>query len=67
MMVWIERCQQNGCSLTWEGVASLVTEAHRNEDSNVTQREIDLAHGLRYFQVRTNLLITRMFINSRYK
>ena len=66
MTVWIERCQQNGFSLTSEGVASLVTEAHRNGDSNVTQREIDLARGLRDFQVHTNLLITRMFINSRY-
>ena len=64
MMVWIEQSQENGRSLTWDGVVSLVKEAHRNGDSNVTQREIDLACGLRDFQVRTNLLITRMFINS---
>ena len=64
MTVWIERCQHSGRTLTWEGVSSLVKEAHRNGDSNVTQREIDLACGLRDFQVRTNLLITRMFINS---
>ena len=64
MTVWIERCQHSGRTLTWEGVSSLVKEAHRNGDSNVTQREIDLAHGLRDLQVRTNLLITRMFINS---
>jgi hypothetical protein len=70
MTVWIERCQQNGCSLTWEGVASLVREAHRNGDSNVTPMVIDLAHGLRGGEVRTNLLMimTRMFhINSRCK
>ena len=45
MMVWIERCQHSGQTLTWEGVSSLVKEAYRNADSNVTQREIDLARG----------------------
>ena len=60
MMVWIERCQQFGCTLTWEGVASLVKEAHRNGDSNVTQREIDLAYGLRDEQVHINILITHI-------
>ena len=60
MMVWIERCQQSGRTLTWEGVASLVKEAHRNGDSNVTQREIDLAYGLRDKQVRINILITHI-------
>ena len=47
MMKWIERCQQNGCSLTWEGVASLVIETHRNGDSNVMPMVLDLAYGLR--------------------
>ena len=60
MTVWIERCQQSGRTLTWEGVASLVKEAHRNGDSNVTQREIDLAYGLRDKQVRINILITHI-------
>ena len=55
MMVWIERCQQSGRTLTWEGGASLVKEAHRNGDSNVTQREIDLAYGLRDKHVRINI------------
>ena len=68
MMVWIERCQQNGCSLTWEGVASLVTEAHPNGDSNVTPMVVDLVKGLRGGEVYTNLLMIitrRMFrINS---
>ena len=64
MTVWIERCQLSGRTLIWEGVSSLVKKAHRNGDSNVTQREIDLAHALRDFQVPTNLLITHMFINS---
>jgi len=32
-------------------VASLVKEAHRNGDTNVTEREIDLAYGLKDKQV----------------
>ena len=68
MIVWIERCQKNGFSLTWEGVASLVAKAHRNGDSNVTPMVVDLLKGLRGGEVHTNLLmiITRhMFrINS---
>ena len=55
MMVWIEQSQQSGHALTWEGVASLVKEAHHNGDSNVTQREIDLAYGLRDKHVRINI------------
>ena len=47
MMVCIERSKQNGLSLTWEGVASLVKEAHRNGDPNVMPMVVDLAHGLR--------------------
>ena len=57
MMVWIEHYQKNGCSLTWEGVASLVTEAHRNGDSNVTPMVVDLVKGLRGGEVHTNLLM----------
>ena len=71
MMVWIEWCQQNGCSLTWEGVALLVTEAHRNGDSNVMLMVVDLVKGLRGGEVCTNLLMIitqRIFhINSRWK
>ena len=47
MKVWIERCNQSGRGLSWEGVASLVKEAHRNGDGNLTEREIDLAYGLK--------------------
>ena len=57
MMEWIERCKQNGFSLTWEGVTSLVTEAHCNGDSNVTQMVVDLVKGLRGGEVHTNLLM----------
>lgn len=47
VMVWIERSQKNCRSLTWEGVASLDKEAHRNEDPNVMPMVIDLENGLR--------------------
>ena len=51
MKVWIEQCNRIGQGLLWEGVASLVKEAHRNGDTNVTEREIDLAYGLKDKQV----------------
>ena len=70
-MIWIEQSQKNGFSLTWEGVASLVTKAHHNGDSNVTLMVVDLVKGLRGGEVRRNLLMIitwHMFcINSRYK
>jgi hypothetical protein len=47
MKVWIERCKQSGQGLSWEGVASLVKATHHNGDTNLTQREIDLAYGLK--------------------
>ena len=50
MKVWIERCEQSGHGISWEGVASLVKAAHRNGDTNITQRKIDLAYGLKYKQ-----------------
>ena len=55
MKVWIERCEQSGHGIPWEGMASLVKVAHRNGDTNITQREIDLAYGLRDKQ--ENILI----------
>ena len=57
MMEQIERCQQNGCSLTWEGVASLVIEAHHNGDSNVMPMLVDLVKGLIGGEVHRNLLM----------
>ena len=48
MNVWIERCKQhNGGRLLWKKLSELVREARRNKDVNVTQREIDLAYGLK--------------------
>jgi hypothetical protein len=53
MNVWIERCKQhNGGRLSWQRLSELVREARRNGYANVTQREIDLAYGLKYVQVR---------------
>ena len=51
MQVWIERCNQSGRGLSWEDVASLVKEAHRNGDGNLIEREINLAYGLKDKQV----------------
>ena len=68
MTVWIERCQQNSFSLTWEGVSSLVTKAHHNGDSNVMPMVVDLEYGLRGREVHINLLMimTHIFhINSQ--
>ena len=47
MKVWIARCEQYGHGISWEGVASLVKKSHCNGDTNLTQREIDLAYGLK--------------------
>ena len=55
MKVWIERCEQSDHGISWEGVASLVKAAHRNGDTNITKREIDLAYGLK--DKHTSILI----------
>ena len=48
MNVWIEICKQhNEGMLSWQRLSELVREACRNRDANVTQREIDLAYGLK--------------------
>ena len=57
MMVWIQQSQENGCSLTWDGVASLVKEGHYNGDLNVTPMVFDLAYGLRGRNIHIRLLI----------
>jgi hypothetical protein len=61
MKVWIERCEQSGHGISWEGVASLVKAAHRNGDTNLTQREIDLARGLKDKQVSILINGTNFF------
>jgi hypothetical protein len=47
MKVLIEQCKQYGQGLSWEGVSSLVKATHCNGDINLTQREINLAYGLK--------------------
>ena len=54
MIVWIKQSQKNGRSLTWDGVASLVKEAHRNGDPNVMPMVIDVENGLRGGKVCTS-------------
>ena len=52
MKVWIELCTQSSHGISWEGVASFVKAAHHNEDTNLTQREINLEYGLKDKQER---------------
>ena len=47
MNLWIERCEQSGHGISWEGVASLVKSTHQNGDTNIIEREVDLAYGLK--------------------
>ena len=63
MTIWIEQSQENGFSLTWDGVASLVKEAHCNGDPNVTPMLLDLIYGLRDTKVCIRLLIMRHKFN----
>ena len=62
MNVWIERREQSGHGISWEGVDSLVKETHRNGDTNITKREIDLAYGLKDKQ--TSILISHTILFS---
>ena len=67
MMIWVEQSQENGHSLTWDSVASLVKEAQRNGDPNVMPMVLDLVYGLRDTNVRRRLLIMshKFNINSQ--
>jgi hypothetical protein len=48
MKVWIDRCKEHhGDRLSWKELSELVTKDHCNGDSDVTQREIDLAYCLK--------------------
>ena len=63
MTVWIEQSQENGRSLTWDGVALLVKEAHHNGDPNVMPIVLDLIYGLRDTKVCIRLIIMRHKFN----
>ena len=53
MNIWVEWCRNyNNGRLTREGVSTLVKEAELRWDTNITQREIELAHGLKNKQTR---------------
>ena len=66
MKVWIEQCTQSGEGLSWEGVASLVKEAHRNGDTNLTKREINSAYCLKDKQVIILINQTIFFLQITY-
>ena len=53
MNAWIEIFKQhNGGRLSWQQLSELVRETCCNRHANVTQREIDLAYGLKDGHVR---------------
>ena len=62
MKVWIEQCEPSGHVISWEGVDSLVKEAHCNGDRNITEREIDLAYGLKDKRVSILINHSKSFI-----
>ena len=66
MKVWIERCEQSGHGISCEGVASLVKATHHNGDTNLTQREIDLAYGLKDKQERLLINHSIFFVFENY-
>ena len=48
MKAWIERYKErHGGRLSWKELSKLVRETRHNGDSDVTQREIDLAYCLK--------------------
>ena len=48
MSEWIETCKaRNDGRLSWKLLSELIKEAYRSGDGNVTDREIDLAYGLK--------------------
>ena len=50
MEEWIERCIEYYSTLSWEGVSKMIKTVHRHREEypkELTQREIDLACGLK--------------------
>jgi hypothetical protein len=48
MKVWIDRCKKrHGNRLSWKELSELVREVCHNGDSDVMQREMDLAYCLK--------------------
>ena len=52
----------SGQGISWEGVASLVKATQRNGDNNLTEREIDLAYGLKDKMVSILINPSKYFI-----
>jgi hypothetical protein len=62
MKVWIDRCKErHGNRLSWKQLYELVREARRNRDSDVLQREIDLAYCLKDGKERKFTHFTQLF------
>ena len=64
MKVCIKRCEQSGHEISWEGVASLVKEAHHNGDANLTKKEIDLGYSLKDKQEKILISHTIKFFSN---
>ena len=64
MNILIERCKKYSHGISWEGVASFVKAAHRNGDTNLTQREIDLAYGLKDKKASISINHTIFFLQT---
>ena len=64
MKVWTEQCEQYDHGISWECVASLVKETHRNGDTDLTEREINLAYGLKYKQASILIIHTINFFSN---
>ena len=49
MREWIKQCTKYYSTLSWEGVSKIIKtmHIHRDEYPELTQREIDLAYGLK--------------------
>jgi hypothetical protein len=69
MKLLMEQCEQYDGRLSWEGVATLIKRAHRNEDHNITQTKIILAvyHtflSLNHIVVYTQTKIDHIFLSA---
>ena len=64
MKVWIERCEKYGHGISWEGVASLVKETRCKGDIILTERDNDLAYGLKHKKARILISHTIIFFSN---
>jgi len=62
MEYWIKQCKEYYGRLSWEGVSKMIKTMHRyqHEFIDLTQRENDLAFGLK--EKKENILFTHTFL-----